>query len=313
MIEKRPDSGAAGAAPAKPVKPGESRDRLIDAFLDAAWAERGHSPQTIAAYRRDLQGFLGRIGVDAVMVDKRVVLTHLAGRLRAGDAVSSITRQLSSLRQFFEWAVREGLVAVNPTVDLEGPRMSRLLPGTLSGSQVEALLHAPDTNTPLGVRDRAILETLYATGMRVSELTDLTLPRLNPDRGVVRVLGKGGRERLVPLGDAACEALELWLKKVRGQLKPSCDRVFVSRNGRPLSRQAVWQRIGFQARQAGIEEPVYPHRLRHSFATHLLDHGADLRVVQLLLGHADLATTQIYTHVSRARLKQLHAQHHPRG
>lgn len=241
------------------------------------------------------------------------MLGFLARRLRSGAAVTSIVRQLSSLRQFFAWATREGMVDTDPTLDIEGPRPSRLLPGTLSAAQVEALLASPDGDDPLSVRDKAMLETLYATGIRVSELTGMTAAQLGLDRGVVRVRGKGGRERLVPLGEAAIEALALWMQEGRPALHPAGETVFVSRNGRALSRQAIWQRIRHHARRAGIDDPVYPHRLRHSFATHLLDHGADLRVVQMLLGHSDLATTQIYTHVSRSRLKDLHSRHHPRG
>lgn len=286
----------------------------IDAFLDAAWAERGLAANTLGAYRRDLTAFFRQAGESSPgAIGKSHVLACMASRLRAGDAVSSILRQLSCLRQFFAWAVRERLVEADPTLDLEGPRSPHPLPGTLTSAQIEALLMAPDRDEPLGCRDYALLETFYATGMRVSELAGITLAQLNMARGVVRVRGKGGRERLVPLGEAALDALEPWLRQVRPSLKPVCDQVFVSRRGGPLSRQALWARIRLHARRAGIEEPVYPHRLRHSFATHLLDHGADLRVVQMLLGHADLSTTQIYTHVSRSRLKNLHRQHHPRG
>ncbi len=287
---------------------------VIDAFLDAAWAERGLAANTLESYRRDLVAFFRHAGESSPeTIDKSHVLACMAARLRGGDAVSSILRQLSCLRQFFAWAARERLVEADPTLDLEGPRAPRMLPGALTSSQVEALLAAPSIDEPLGCRDRAMLETLYATGIRVSELADLSLAQLNLARGVVRVRGKGGRERLVPLGEAALDMLALWLRRFRPGFKPVCEQVFVSRRGKPLSRQALWERIRLHARCAGIDEPVYPHRLRHSFATHLLDHGADLRVVQMLLGHADLSTTQIYTHVSRSRLKNLHRQHHPRG
>ena len=286
----------------------------IDAFLDAAWAERGLAANSLESYRRDLVSFFRQAGEPSpATIGKSHVLACMAARLRGGDAVSSILRQLSCLRQFFAWAVRERLVDADPTMDLEGPRAPRMLPGAMTSSQVEALLSAPCIDEPLGCRDRAILETLYATGMRISELADLSLARLNISRGVVRVRGKGGRERLVPLGEAALDTLELWLRRFRPGFNPACEEVFISRRGTSLSRQALWARIRLHARQAGIEDPVYPHRLRHSFATHLLDHGADLRVVQMLLGHADLSTTQIYTHVSRSRLKNLHRQHHPRG
>lgn len=302
--------GRQGAGKVAPVRSGE---RLVDNFLDAAWAERGLSPPTLEAYRRDLLSFFQAVGHGPDRLGRHELLEFLARRLRSGAAVTSIVRQLSSLRQFFAWAAREGLVEADPTLDIEGPRPSRLLPGTLSAAQVEALLASPDGDDPLSMRDRAMLETLYATGIRVSELTGLTAAQLGLDRGVVRVRGKGGRERLVPLGEAAIDALGVWLKTGRPALRPVGDTVFVSRSGRALSRQAVWQRIRHHAHRAGVDGPVYPHRLRHSFATHLLDHGADLRVVQMLLGHADLATTQIYTHVSRSRLKELHSRHHPRG
>ncbi|QOC24145.1 site-specific tyrosine recombinase XerD [Wenzhouxiangella sp. AB-CW3] len=285
----------------------------IDAFLDAAWAERGLAANTLSAYRRDLIDFFGRIDVPLAAITRAEVLECMAERLRRGDTVASILRQLSCLRQFFAWAVREHHIRADPTLDLEGPRAAHPLPGSLTSSQIEALMAAPSVDEPLGCRDRAVLETFYATGMRVSELAGVTLSQLNLVRGVIRVRGKGGRERLVPLGEAAQDALTLWLHRFRPELKPVCDQVFVSRTGRRLSRQALWSRIRQHARQAGIDDAVYPHRLRHAFATHLLDHGADLRVVQMLLGHADLSTTQIYTHVSRSRLKKLHRQHHPRG
>lgn len=306
-------SGAAAAAPETRKTPVRDPGEVIEAFLDQAWAERGLARETLSAYRRDLHAFFSRNPVAVNSVDKRVILNDLAARLRSGTAVTSLVRQLSCLRQFFAWAARERRIERDPTIDLEGPRPSRMLPGTLSPEQIDALLAAPDETSPLGCRDRAVLETLYATGARISELADLTLSNLNLDRGVVRVRGKGGRERLVPLGEAARDALQRWIGSCRRQLRPACEQVFVSRSGRPLSRQALWQRIRYHARCAGIDTPVYPHRLRHSFATHLLDHGADLRVVQMLLGHADLSTTQIYTHVSRARLKNLYARHHPRG
>lgn len=269
-------------------------------------------PATAAAYRQDLEHFLESVSLPLEQVDRACVLGYLGRRIRSGASTSSVVRQLSCLRQFFAWALRESRVDVNPMLDIEGPRRSRLLPGTLTTAQVDALLAAPNTDSPLGRRDHAILETLYATGMRVSELTGLTSAGLNLGRGVVRVRGKGGRERLVPLGEAALQALQDWLT-VRPRFKPREELLFVSKSGRALSRQAVWARIRELAIRAGIDGPVYPHRLRHSFATHLLDNGADLRVVQLLLGHADLATTQIYTHVSRSRLKSLHRKHHPRG
>ncbi len=289
--------------------------RLIDRFLDAQWAERGLLPATLDAYRDDLMALVqhGSLQAQFPKISQADVLDYLAKRLKSGAAVSSITRQLSALRRFYAWAVAQGEVSASPLADLEPPRAKRSLPDVLSEAQVEALLMAPDASTPLGQRDRALLETMYASGIRVSEAVGLTLPRLSLSQGLVRVIGKGGKERLVPLGERALEALTLWLGEGRPALKPKVESVFVSVRGRALTRQAIWQRIGMHAIQAGIQAPVHPHKLRHSFATHLLDHGADLRVVQILLGHADLSTTQIYTHVSRSRLKALYAEHHPRG
>lgn len=288
-------------------------DEWIDPFLDAIWAERGLAAQTLEAYRQDLEQFSLAIGHPGLPVGRSQVMDYLSARLRQGAAVSSVTRQVSCLRQFFAWAQRQGHQKDNPMVDLQAPARIRHLPHLLSETEVRRLLIQPGTDTVLGLRDQAILEMLYATGVRVSELVGLELARLNLVRGLVRVIGKGGRERLVPLGEPAQQAAERWLKMGRPGLGPVGDRVFVSRRGLPLSRQAVWQRIRKHARDCGIVGDIHPHRLRHSFATHLLDHGADLRAVQMLLGHADLATTQIYTHVSRARLKALHAAHHPRG
>lgn len=311
MSEKGTSPGAAAAAPGSQHPPADNA-RLIDSFLDALWAERGIAPATADAYHNDLQNFLARVDRPIAKISRAEVLEFLAARMRSGSSTSSIIRQLSCLRQFFAWASRERRIAQDPMLDLDGPKRPRTLPGTLTASEVEALLTAPDGDRPLDVRDRAILETLYATGMRVSELAGLTLSRMNLGQGVVRVVGKGGRERLVPLGETACAAAQHWLA-VRSALRPQGDWVFVSKSGRALSRQAIWARIRQLALKAGIRQSVHPHRLRHSFATHLLDNGADLRVVQMLLGHADLATTQIYTHVSRARLKSLHERHHPRG
>jgi integrase/recombinase XerD len=285
----------------------------IEPFLDAIWAERGLAAQTLEAYRQDLEQFSKAIGESGLPIARSQIMDYFSARLRQGAAVSSVTRQVSCLRQFFAWAQRQGHQKDNPMVDFQAPARIRHLPHLLSESEVRRLLAQPDLDGPLGLRDRAILEMLYATGIRVSELVGLDLARLNLVRGLVRVIGKGGRERLVPLGEPAQQAVEHWLKRGRGVLGPVGDRVFVSRRGLPLSRQAVWQRIRKHARDCGIAGDIHPHRLRHSFATHLLDHGADLRAVQMLLGHADLATTQIYTHVSRSRLKALHATHHPRG
>jgi len=286
---------------------------VIERFLDAAWAERGLTPATQEAYRRDLTALARALPGQLVEAGKDEILTFLGRRLRSGAAVPSVLRTISSFRQFYAWAVQAGLIRANPMLDIEAPRPGRPLPDVLSVAEVTKLLDQPDRSCALGLRDRAILETLYASGLRVSELTGLAQSQINLARGLVRVVGKGGRERLVPLGERAIEAIEQWLAGGRRQLGATGDGVFVSRTGRNLTRAAVWQRIRLHARAAGIERPVYPHLLRHSFATHLLDHGADLRVVQMLLGHVDLGTTQIYTHVARSRLKALYRQHHPRG
>ncbi|HLS05111.1 MAG TPA: site-specific tyrosine recombinase XerD [Wenzhouxiangella sp.] len=300
-----------GSASSSSSSPGR-HDRLIDAFLDAMWAERGIAAATAEAYRSDLAGFFEAVGQPVDRIDRIAVLDYLARQMRSDLVVNSVVRQLSTLRQFFGWAHRERIAKSNPMVDLEGPRRMRSLPASLSAQQVEALLAAPNSDSWIDVRDRAMLETLYATGIRVSELTGLERAGVNLRQGIVRVVGKGDRERLVPLGEAAIAAMEKWLC-IRPQRKPQGEWLFLSRSGRQLSRQAVWNRLKLLAARAGIDEPVHPHRLRHSFATHLLDNGANLRVVQMLLGHSDLSTTQIYTQVSRARLKSIHSRHHPRG
>lgn len=296
---------------------------LIDRFLDAAWAEDGLAEKTLQAYRNDLTGFV-RSGLfnsgpgpgAGVSIGQGRLAVLLAERLRAGLGVSTIRRQFSALRRFCGWLRRNGLLDSDPFATLEPPRQPLRLPQVLSESQVDRLLAAPDTTTPLGVRDRAILEVLYASGLRVGELTALEMPAVNFRQGLVRVTGKGGKDRLAPLGEHSLAWLERWCRGPRGDwLKaPPDPAVFISARGRALTRQAIWYRIRACAAVAGIDPAgVSPHRLRHSFATHLLDHGADLRVVQLLLGHADLGTTQIYTHVANARLKDLHRHHHPRG
>ncbi|APZ42382.1 site-specific tyrosine recombinase XerD [Acidihalobacter ferrooxydans] len=293
-------------------------DPLVERFLDALWAERGLSDNTLAAYRADLAGFahaLAERGGSLLDAGKADVQTYLAQRL-AGGSPRSAARLLSSLRRFYRQQLREGRIAQDPTALIEAPRMGRPLPDALSEADVEALLAAPDTGSPAGLRDRAMLELLYATGLRVSELVGLADGQLNLRHGVVRVFGKGSKERLVPLGDEAARWIERYLVTARAALlkgHPSNAAVFVTRRGGPMTRQAFWYLIKRHARIAGIEKPLSPHTLRHAFATHLLNHGADLRVVQMLLGHSDLSTTQIYTHVATARLQALHAAHHPRG
>ena len=285
--------------------------REIDGFLDAVWSARGLSSATLQAYRDDLVALAGHVVCPPSACRRDQILDFLSLRLKQGYAVASITRSLSAFRQFFAWLCETGQLAQSPMLDVESPRRGRALPDVLTVVEVDALLAAPDRSTPLGRRDHAMLEVLYASGLRVSELVGLTLSGLSLDRGLLRVTGKGGRERLVPMGEQAVDSCRLYLSDGRPASRQ--PELFLSRNGRALTRAAIWQRIRQHAIAAGISKPVYPHLLRHSFATHLLDHGADLRVVQLLLGHADLGTTQIYTHVSRSRLQALYHSHHPRG
>lgn len=291
---------------------------LIDRFLDALWLEKGLSPHTRAAYRSDLghfHGWLHERGGDLAAAGREAILDHLAWRLEQGFKARSTARMLSGLRGFYRYLLREGLIAEDPTLQVELPQIGRPLPKSLSEADVEALLAAPDIDEPIGLRDRAMLEVLYACGLRVTELVSLTLEQVNLRQGVLRVFGKGSKERLVPLGEEAMAWIERYLRESRVFLldgKPS-DVLFPSLRGEQMTRQTFWHRIKHQAQVAGIGKPLSPHTLRHAFATHLLNHGADLRVVQMLLGHSDLSTTQIYTHIARQRLQELHAQHHPRG
>lgn len=283
--------------------------------------ERGLSRATLEAYRSDLLG-LGRwlqarddsaAGPGAAQVGD--LQEYLAVRMVAGARPRSAARLVSSLRRFYRYLVEAGLRRDDPSVRLRPPRLGRPLPKSLTESEVEALIEAPDTQTPNGLRDRAMLEILYAAGLRVSELVTLPLTRVNTRQGVVRVLGKGGKDRLVPIGEEALRWLEAYLRDARPALLDgrSAETLFVTSRGDGMTRQAFWHLIKRHAQRAGIIKPLSPHTLRHAFATHLLDHGADLRSLQMLLGHADLSTTQIYTHVARERLKELHARHHPRG
>ena len=292
---------------------------LIEQFLDAIWMERGLSENTLAAYRNDLQGFarwLAKQHKTALTdVGREDVQAYLAQRVTAKSSPRSTARLLSTLRRFYAWLRRENRISEDPTALIEAPKLGRSLPKTLAESEVEALLDAPDTGTILGLRDRTMLEVLYASGLRVSELVSLKTTQLNLQQGVVRVSGKGNKERLVPLGDEAVNWLQRYLQEARIPLLRghACDALFVTQRREAMTRQAFWYMIKRHAQSAGIEKALSPHTLRHAFATHLLNHGADLRVVQMLLGHSDLSTTQIYTHVAKARLKDLHARHHPRG
>jgi len=298
------------------IAPGDRRN--IDRFADALWLESGLSENTLAAYRRDLaalarhQRTRNRTLAQATREDLQ---SHLGERFTQGLRASSSARALSALRRFYRFLLREGEIEIDPSLDIASPKLGKPLPKSLSESDVDRLLDAPDAKQPLGRRDRAMLETLYATGLRVSELVELRLNELRVNPGVVQIVGKGGKERLVPLGESAIEAVEAYLKTARPDLLNSriSDYVFVTRRGTGMTRQAFWQLIKRYAKVAGIKTALSPHTLRHAFATHLLNHGADLRSVQMLLGHSDLSTTQIYTHVAQERLKNLHAQHHPRG
>jgi len=289
----------------------------VQSFCDALWLEDGLSPNTLAAYRRDLtllSGWLHTRGTALEAAQEADLQAYVAAR-HADSRASSSNRRLTVFRRYFGWLLRQRLRTDDPTVRLLAARQAQRFPKTLSEAQVEALLNAPDVETPLGLRDRAMLETLYATGLRVSELVGLPGVSVSLVDGVVRVIGKGGKERLVPLGEVACEWIARYIAQARAQLlrRATSDALFVTARGGPMTRQMFWTLIRRHAQAAGIHAPLSPHVLRHAFATHLLNHGADLRVVQMLLGHADISTTQIYTHVARERLKQLHAQHHPRG
>lgn len=291
--------------------------RQVQAFLDTLWSERGLADNTLQSYQRDLNAFAGfaagRVnGLAAVTAAD--VQTYLTSLYQAGMSTATVARRVSCLRQFFRWAVQHGLMEKDPAALLVSPQQSRRLPESISEQQIDALL-AVDTDQRLGLRDKAMLELLYATGLRVSELVQIKQGDVSLRQGVVRVLGKGGKERLVPIGERALDALQAYLDEQRPALakNPAEAALFLTERGKPMTRQAFWYLIKRHAARAGITTRLSPHMLRHCFATHLLDHGADLRVVQLLLGHSDLSTTQIYTHVARERLQQLHASHHPRG
>lgn len=293
-------------------------EQLVDRFLDAIWMERGLSANTLGAYRADLMTLWRGLAERNMSIDeaeKADLLDFIAKRVESGAKPRSTARQLSSFRRFFRYIMREGLRETDPTADIEMPRIGRSLPKSLTEDEVDALLQAPNTDEPLGHRDRAMLELLYATGLRVSELINLRQSQVNFNQGVLRIIGKGDRERLIPLGDEAQRWLKEFIDGPRMEilLERQTDYLFPTRRGESMTRQAFWHIIKRYAQKAGIQKKLSPHSLRHAFATHLLNRGADLRVVQLLLGHSDLSTTQIYTHVARERLKDLHGRHHPRG
>ena len=290
---------------------------LSEQFLDAVWLESGLSENTLNAYRTDLAAFEGWLGKKKLALDavtRAELLGYLAANVRQGLSPRSSARRLSTLRRFYRYLLREALIGEDPTADVRSPSLGRPLPKSITEASVEKLLTAPPETT-LGVRDRAMLETMYASGLRVSELVALALNELDLTTGLVRVTGKGGKERIVPLGDEATSRLGDYLKGARPSLlgEQKSGAVFLTRRGQPMTRQAFWQLIKRYSAAAGIDSSLSPHSLRHAFATHLLNHGADLRSVQMLLGHADLSTTQIYPHVAKARLQTLHASHHPRG
>ena len=294
-------------------------DGLIDAFADALWLEEGLSPNTLQAYRRDLLQLHRFLPGQALIACTELQLQQFFAARHEATKASTANRRLTVFKRFFRWALRQNLLSTDPTLKLQSAKQALRVPKTLSEAQVEALLDAPDVHTALGVRDRAMLELLYASGLRVSELVGLQVFALGLNDNVVRVMGKGSKERLVPYGEVASQWLRAYLGEARSTLLAGrqTDALFVTTKGAQaggaMSRVMFWMLIKKYAVLAGITAPLSPHTLRHAFATHLLNHGADLRAVQLLLGHADISTTTIYTHVARERLAQLHAQHHPRG
>lgn len=300
------------------VEAADAAPPSISAFLEAVWLERGLSANTLSAYRADLlclHRWLSARHTALPRASRQDIQEFIAWRADEGARPRSTARQLSSFRRFFRYLVQQGTRDEDPTVQIAMPRIGRSLPKSLSEVEVEALLAAPAVHDPLGNRDRAMLEVLYATGLRVSELVSLQQNQLNLNQGVMRVLGKGNRERLIPLGEEALRWVGEFVSGPRTEilLDRQTDYLFPTRRGDRMTRQAFWHIIKRYAAKAGIDKELSPHTLRHAFATHLLNHGADLRVVQLLLGHSDLSTTQIYTHVARERMKELHGQHHPRG
>ena len=298
--------------------PHPDTDPAVNRFLDAVWMERGLSANTLAAYRADLTAlarWLGARQVPIVRTARQDLQGFIAWRVHAGARPRSTARQLSSFRRFFRYLLREGLIQEDPTTQIAMPKIGRSLPKSLTEEEVESLLAAPAVRDPLGNRDRTMLEVLYATGLRVSELVNMRYEQINLNQGVIRIVGKGNRERLIPLGDEAVRWLTEFVHGARDEilLERQTDYLFPTRRGDRMTRQAFWHIIKRYARKAGIAKGLSPHTLRHAFATHLLNHGADLRVVQILLGHSDLSTTQIYTHVASERMKDLHSRHHPRS
>ena len=292
---------------------------LLDEFCDALWLEDGLSRNTLDSYRRDLRQFQAwpekTHGADLLDATHGELLSYLAYKVAGKAKATSTSRLLSSLKRFYQYALRQNKIAADPSLNIDAPKLPRGLPKTLTEEDVEKLLAAPHVEDPLGLRDRTMLEVLYASGLRVSELVTLKAAQVSQDMGVVRIMGKGSKERLVPLGEEALSWVKRYMKEARPQIlgRRSADAMFVTARAAGMTRQSFWHLLKRHAEHAGLRKAISPHTLRHAFATHLLNHGADLRVVQMLLGHSDISTTQIYTHVARERLKQLHAKHHPRG
>ncbi len=283
------------------------------------WLEDGLSKNTLESYRRDLAQFAAwlraRHGKELIQADNASIQAYLGHLFGKKTRATSAARFLSSLKRFYRYCLRQERIKSDPTLRIDSPKLPRSLPRSLTEEDVESLLAAPDVGQSLGLRDKAMLETIYASGLRVSELVALKLGQVSQDMGVVRVMGKGSKERLVPLGEEALAWIRRYVKEARPRLLGgrACDDLFVTARAAAMTRQMFWHLLRRHASKAGLKKPISPHTLRHAFATHLLNHGADLRVVQMLLGHSDISTTQIYTHVARERLKQLHAKHHPRG
>ena len=292
---------------------------LVKSFLNSLWLEKGLSQNTVSAYRSDLRAFVYWLEQKEKQINevrREHILSYLSSEIDRGKKTKTIARTLSCLRTFFKFLRRENYISSDPTLRVDSPKLGRMLPNSLSETDVDMLLAAPDLSNAVGFRDRTMLEVLYACGLRVSELVELKLSDLNLKQGVIRILGKGSKERLIPVGDEAIAWLNTYISDTRLNLVKrnlSEDIVFPNNRGVKMTRQAFWHRLKIHTRKAGISKKLSPHTLRHAFATHLLNHGADLRVVQLLLGHTNLSTTQIYTHVAQFRLKELHERHHPRG
>ena len=290
----------------------------IDRFLDSIWTERGLSTNTLGAYKTDLRLLakdLAYYGIEINLARKADILSYISKRVASGIKSRTTARQISSYRAYFQFLLRTNQIKIDPTLDIEMPRIGRILPKTLTETEVDELLQAPDITDVIGHRDKAMLELMYATGLRVSELITLKMSQVNFNQGVIRVVGKGNKERLVPIGEESVKWLEDFISTSRTDIlqKQQIDFLFPTKRGQSMTRQTFWYAIKRYSKKAGIRKNISPHGLRHAFATHLLNHGADLRVVQLLLGHSDLSTTQIYTHIARERLKKLHGEHHPRG